>query len=199
MRHRWAIVGLMLVTPACAAILGIEDGTPRDDASVDATTVDVGVPEIGPPDVAVEAEAGPPPLTVPCGDAGPCIVGVNECCRKGSNPNFTYACVTDASACTGNNAKAIPCDRAEVCAALNGPDAAPDAAPQVCCADTVTTEAGTSLSKVVCTGQQACLNTGVIMCPPLSGPDAAPSEAGCPAPRLCKPSVVYVPGYYICQ
>ncbi len=199
MRHRWALVGLLLAAPACAAILGIEDGQPRDeDAGVDAT-VDVTVDApVDANDGATEAEAAPPPLTVPCGDAGPCVVGQTTCCRKGTNPNFSYTCLADAAACTGGTAPhAIPCDRAEICAALDA--GATDAGPGVCCADTLTTDAGTSLVKVFCTSQTNCLATGVVMCPVLSTQDAGSAEAGCAAPRLCKPSTVYVPGYNICQ
>lgn len=195
MRHRWALAGLLLVAPACAAILGIDDGTQRgDDAGgFDATVDAVDVVAI---DVVVEAEAAPPPLTVACGDAGPCVVGQTECCRKGNAPNYGYSCVADAAACTGTNPKLIPCDRAEICA---GVDAGADAGPAVCCADSFTNDSGTGLTKVFCTSQTACLATGVVMCPVASTSDAGGVEAGCPSPRLCKPSQVIVPGYLICQ
>jgi hypothetical protein len=197
MRHRWALAGILLVAPACAAILGIEDGVPREDAGIDAT-VDQGAPDVSDDaDGALEAEAAPPPLTVPCGDAAACVVGQTTCCRKGTNPNFTYGCVSDAAACTGTNPKLIPCNRAEVCAALDA--GASDAGPAVCCADSLTTDAGTSLTKVFCTSQATCLGTGFVMCPVASTQDAGSVEAGCVSPRLCRPSTIVIPGYLICQ
>lgn len=201
MRHRWALVALLLVAPACAAILGIDEGTPRGDGGVDAT-VDEGTPDVAPFDVVVadvvEAEAGPPPLTVPCGDAGPCVVGQTVCCRHGNNNNLTYACLPDAAACVGGtNPQDIPCDRAEVCIALDA-GFAPDGAPPVCCADTTTNDSGTFLNRVVCLQQQQCLNTGVIMCTPFPADGGGNADAGCPLPRTCRASQNYVPGYGIC-
>ena len=190
MRHRWLLLALLLVAPACATILGIDEGTPREDASVDAT-VDLFVPDVAVADVAdVELDAGQ--LSVPCGDAGACVVGQTTCCRKGSNPNFTYSCVAEAGACTGANPHLIPCDRAALCA---GFDAGPEGGPPVCCADTTATDAGTVLASVLCLSEKACLATGSIMCSPVV--DAG--DAGCPSPKLCKANGSFVSGYNVCQ
>ncbi|CAN5350779.1 hypothetical protein BH09MYX1_BH09MYX1_38040 [soil metagenome] len=191
MRLRWALAPALLAAPACAALLGIDDGTLRDDAGLDATVDqlagDVSI------DVTPEAEAAPPPIVVACGDAG-CAIGESVCCRHGGNANLTYACVTDAATCSGsNNPQLIPCDRAEACASV---DAGADAAPTVCCADSYTNDSGTGLTKVFCTSQTTCLGTGVVMC---ILPDAGDAGSGsCPSPRTCKPSIVIVPGYGIC-
>ncbi len=202
MRHRWALAGLLLVAPACAAILGIDEGTPREDGGVDAT-IDLGTPDVAPfdavvVDVVAEAEAGPPPLTVPCGDAGPCVVGQTVCCRKGGNNNLSFSCLANSAACTGGtNPQDIPCDRAEVCVALDA-GFGPDGAAPVCCADTTTNDSGTFLNRVVCMPQQQCLNTGVQMCTPFPSDGGGFADSGCVAPRTCRASQTYVPGYGIC-
>lgn len=201
MRHRWVLAGLLLVAPACAAILGIDEGTPRQDGGAPDATVDLGVLDVftsDVADVAIEAEAAPPPLTVPCGDAGPCVVGQTVCCRKGGNNNLSWACLPDAAACVGGtNPHDIPCDRAEVCIALDAGFGA-DGAPPVCCADTTTNDSGTFLNRVVCLQQQQCLNTGNVMCAPFPLDGGGNAEAGCPAPRTCRASQSIIVGYGIC-
>lgn len=190
MRHRWLLLAFVVAAPACATILGIDDGIPREDASVDAT-VDLTVIDVGTDVVDAPIDVPPPPLTVACGDAGDCTVGQSICCRRGAVAPFTYACVTDAAACTGTNPKFIACDKASICAGFD----AGDAGPPVCCADLNDAGGVLTLASVFCTGEKACIATGQVMCPTVS--DAG--DSGCTSPRTCKNAPAVLSGYHTCQ
>jgi hypothetical protein len=180
MRRIYAILGVSLCAVACANILGIDDGIPRnDDASVDAY-VDVMV-DVHDAAVDVPPE-GPPFSPLSCGGST-CNFAVGEaCCRTGA---AKYACVDAASSCMGGTY--IPCDRPEQCKG--------DAGPRECCTTDILTDAGTYVAtSVACVASAQCspIPTHYILC----GDNDA---ADCPDGEGCAQSVNTLPTFYICK
>lgn len=155
---------------ACASILGLDDGTPREDAGpIDATvdvtidvisstdaTPDVVAPDVG-PDVAPDAPKPFSPLS--CGSAT-CNAVTQECCRTGYGDDaspYAYGCVSDAGACKSASAILVGCDRAANCAAQGKPG-------HICCANVVVGDLATA---VTCLAPSACgADAGTIVCGP---------------------------------
>lgn len=100
MRRVWAGAATCIALAACANILGIDDGTPRDydgsieggqDAAADAAK-----------DVVVDVPFSP----LSCGASTTCNFAIGQaCCRTDAS---AYLCVSSAAACTGGTY--IPCD-----------------------------------------------------------------------------------------
>ena len=162
---------------ACAAILGIDDGTPRtDDAAVDASQGDADA--AAPADAAADAGEGGPLVPLKCGTTS-CNYAVGQsCCRTGST---SYVCLDAGVTCSGT---LIECDRPEMCPPS-------DAGPVVCCADLASTEAGAVATAVSCRLQALCAySTHVYLC----------DDAGdCLADASCLQSTVTLPTYLICK
>ena len=160
---------------ACAAILGIDDGTPRtDDAAVDASQADADAAV----DVVVDAGEGGPFVPLKCGQATCNFALGQACCRTGST---SFVCMDAGVTCSGT---LIECDRPEMCP----PD---DAGPVVCCGDLSDTEAGVVASAVSCKSEALCAySTHAYFC----------DDAGeCPADASCLQSTVTLPTYLICK
>jgi len=164
----------------CAAILGIDDGTPRTgDASADAGG-DAAGDAAG--DVREAAADHYSPLH--CGGDASCDFGSGQsCCWDGGDG---FACVGSPQAC---DAIYIPCDRPEQCAQ------AADAEPNVCCANYADTEAGAVATAVACLPASQC-NSGVqrfVLCGDDSGVECEPADAS------CGPSSYSLPTFLICK
>ncbi len=163
---------------ACANILGIDDGIPRVDASLDVGAPDGPDEGIGDADASadVEAEAAFSPLS--CGTLT-CNFALGEtCCRRDA---AAYDCVDDAAACKG--ALYIPCDRPEQCAGKE------------CCTTDTLTDAGVYIAtSVACMTAAQCepIPTHYILCGDDSGKDCADATA-------CSMSVTTLPGFLICK
>lgn len=182
MRRRAASALLVLAAAlaACADILGIDDGKPRDyDASVDTGVVDASSPDVK----ETSAPDGPfSPLS--CGTGTTCNFAIGEaCCRTGPT---TYKCVSAPGACTGTY---IPCDRASQCPQNT------DAGAMLCCTTDSVNDSGTYVADTV-----ACLPTA--QCDPepqhyiLCGDD---SGASCPPEAGCQESTTALPPFLICK
>ena len=117
---------------ACADVLGIDDGQPRDDASVPDVTIDQATPQPDASDAAPfdAADAAPPPMSpLSCGSAT-CNAYVEACCRTGVGTDaaaMSFKCVTDAADCKSNADLLVTCDRPANCEAQGHPG-------DVCCA-----------------------------------------------------------------
>jgi hypothetical protein len=166
---------------ACANILGIDDGIPRVDASLD-----VGVPD-GPDDAVsdagadVEAEAPFSPLS--CGTLTCNFAAGETCCRRDA---ASYACVDDAAACKGD--LNIPCDRPEQCGGS-------EAGPKECCTTDTLSDSGVYVAtSVACMTAAQCepIPTHYILCGDDSGKDCADATT-------CSMSVTTLPGFLICK
>lgn len=169
---------------ACANILGIDDGIPRqDDASIDAP-LDVGGFDSADAGIDVmDAGIDVPPSPLACGKAT-CNALVEVCCRKGDPLDAsgqTFACIGDAAACT--NGLVIVCDQAESCTALGHPG-------EECCA--IVPDGGSVATSTGCVASSAC--KGAFMCQP-GDDEICNVDAG----QSCKPSTATVVGYDICK
>lgn len=180
MRRVW--VGCSCIAlAACANILGIDDGTPRNyDASTeggDDAAIDVPI------DVAKDVAVDVPFSPLSCGATSTCNFAIGEaCCRTGAS---TYACVSGADACAGTY---IPCDRTSQCPAT-------DAGKELCCTTDILTDAGTYVAQSVgCHPSAQCtpIPTHYILC----GNDSA---ADCPPEAGCTPSVSTLPPFLLCK
>jgi hypothetical protein len=178
------LLALSIVPCACASLLGVEDGIPRDDASVDGAIVDSSFV----PDVVVDGNkpdtARFSPLS--CGTTT-CNAASNEaCCRTGTGDDaaaMTFKCVTSAAACDPATSVFIPCERGSNCASQD--------AGSVCCAF------GSPATSVGCS--PTCVDTGnTVVC------DVADNDGGdCPVleagPLACLPSQATLVGFTICK
>ena len=176
---RLLVVAAVVALSGCAAILGIDDGTPRtEDASADAgldAVADVAE------DVMEAAVDHYSPLH--CGSST-CDFGSGQsCCWDGG---AGYACVAAPSDCTDIY---IPCDRAEQCAQ------AADAEPHVCCANYADTEAGAIATAVACLPASACTigSSRFVLCGDDSGVECEPADAS------CGESTYSLPTFLICK
>ena len=117
---KWRLVSAVCLgvgVAPCAAILGLDDGTPRtSDAAVDAPFDAAADARDAGNDAASDAPFSP----LSCGNTD-CNLAIGEaCCRTGAT---SYQCVTSKAACAGTY---IPCDRPSQCPAT-------DAGAQTCC------------------------------------------------------------------
>ena len=174
MRRAIWILGLFACSAslvACASILGIDDGTAREDGGAVDATLDVVSADSGDegggdaaPDAIVDAGADVPvdapkpysPLS--CGSST-CNAVTQGCCRTGYGSDaspYSYVCVNDAGACTAAAALVVPCDRVANCAAQGKPGT-------VCCANRFETKA----TSVACLAPSACpIDASTILCGP---------------------------------
>lgn len=178
---------------ACASILGIDDGIPREDAGVVDAAPDVApVVDSAVPDAGTDADAAadvaidvPKPFSpLPCGSAT-CNAVTQACCRTGAGGDggYAYKCIDDAGACTGNLPVVVACASSANCTAQGKPG-------NVCCANAYNT-AATSVS---CTGPSFCpTNTFTILCGP--GDDELCMSSG----LSCASSVATIVGWNICK
>lgn len=194
MRQRLLVLGVVVLAAggtACAALLGIDDGIPRDDAGVD-VTVDAPVTADAQPDVVLDAGDGgdatvdaPKPFSpLACGSATCNAVG-EVCCRTGTggDAGYTYKCLADAGACTGTAPLTVSCDRAANCAAQGK-------VGEICCANAYQTAA----TKVSCSAPSFCpTSTFTIVCGP--GDD----EICASVALTCQTSTVTAVGWTICK
>ena len=181
---------------ACASILGIDDGLPREDGGSDAT-LDVLAGDSGgegggdaTPDVIADVGADVPvdaphsPLS--CGN-GVCNAVTQGCCRTGAGSDaspYDYVCVDDGGVCTGGSAVLVGCDRAANCTAQGKPG-------DICCANV---PISTKATAERCVAPSACsISTGTIVCGP--GDDELCTAQG----RSCLPSSVTIVGWDICR
>jgi len=188
MRRAWVIVASCGFVAACAQILGIDDGIPRtsDDASVlDASTPETTtLPDATPPPVDAPPDVPTSPLA--CG-TNTCNALVQGCCRTGDPVDAaaqSFACVTDAAACTGG--LVVTCDNATTCAALGHPG-------DVCCANVP--DGGAYATKTTCVAAAACTAAGgAILCTP-GDDEVCDVDAG----QSCLPSVQTIVGWDLCK
>lgn len=175
---------------ACAAILGIDEGIPRDDAGTADVTFDVAPPvdatAEAAPDGASDAIVDVPKPFSPlrCGSATCNALG-QVCCRTGAggDAGYAYKCIDDAGACTGNLPVVVACDRAANCAAQGKPG-------EICCANAYSSPA----TKVSCAAPSFCpTNTFTIVCGP--GDDEICVGNG----LACLSSTVTIVGWDICK
>ncbi len=172
---------------ACADILGIEDGTPREydasafDAPMDTTVLpDAKVVDVVSADVPIDVPTSP----LACGTST-CNALKEGCCRTGSFSQAdaeSFACVPSAAACDGG--LFVTCDEPANCAAQGH-------AGDVCCGvfiDGSTTVAGST----ACTTASAC--NGVFVCVP-GDDEMCAFDAG----QGCKPSSATILGWDICK
>jgi hypothetical protein len=165
---------------ACANILGIDDGIPRD------ASVDVGMQDAsdGDADAAVDAPPEAPFSPFACGTLT-CNFALGEtCCEKG---DATFDCVDGSAACKGAGSLYIPCDGPEQCVG--------DAGAKECCTTDVLTDAGTYVAtSVSCLTAAQCtpIPTHYVLCGGDSGAD-------CSDATMCEISVTTLPGFLICK
>ena len=180
---------------ACASILGIDDGIPREDGGVgDATTLDVAPADSGPgPDAARDAIAdggfdAPVDVYSPMSCGGnTCNAVTQGCCRTGNGGDaspYAYVCVNDGGACNGPAAIVVNCDRGANCAAQGQPGS-------VCCANVLINAKATG---VTCVPPSACsAEAGTVVCGP--GDDELCASQG----HACLASTVTIVGWKICK
>jgi hypothetical protein len=177
-RAGWGLLVGACAIGACADILGIDDGIPRQpDASIDASIVDAaGADAIS--DAGIDVPVSP--LT--CGTST-CNALDQACCRLGDPlvaDAESFACVSDAAACSAG--LLVTCDEAANCTALGHPG-------DVCCA--LIPDGGTAATATKCMPAPSC---GVIICEP-GDDEACDVDAG----QSCLPSIQTVLGYDICK
>ena len=164
------VAAAVFVVAACAEVLGIEDGVPREsDAAVDRS--------VSPPDSSARA------VPLACG-ASSCLAAGESCCRSSldAGPDATSAsfrCLSDAAACSGQADVLYPCDRTAGCAV-----------GRVCCAYS----SGRTGSKCVALSECAGDGGGTVLCAPDSSTECAPDSG-----LTCKPSTVTALGFYVCK
>ena len=174
--RRVVVLGVCLLA-GCADILGIDDGVPRDAATVDA-------PFDAPLDVhASDANDGGAVSPLSCGTSTCNFALGQSCCRTGAT---TFVCLDAGTACKGT---AIPCDRPEQC--TGG-----DAGPLECCTTDVLTDAGTYVATSVgCMTKAQCspIPAHYILCGDGDG------SADCPDGTSCGQSTSTLPTFLICR
>jgi hypothetical protein len=171
---RWLTVAGLLATAACADILGIDDGIPRTyDASVDGG---LDAADAGDAADAVVDKFSP----LHCGNATCNFAAGQSCCWSDAG----FGC----SATPQCDGVYIPCDRPEQCAQ------APDAEPNVCCADDTSVEGGAIATAVACLPASQCTSTFNRF--PLCGDD---SGVECQGDASCGESVFTLPTFLICK
>lgn len=159
----------------------VQDVTAQQDSQAKdtGTTKDVvdDVPIITMPD------AGPPKSQVSCGNAGPCTVPDQKCCRTG-NFNFQYNCQSAKDGCQG---LAIPCDKAQNCESLGHPN-------EVCCGHYQAQGQQTFVDQIQCRPENQCtqMNQSIILCDPNA-------MSPCPNFMQCTQSQFTIPTYYFCK
>jgi len=195
--RRWLWMSGVLASSAalaaCASILGIDDGIPREDGGPGDATLDVVVgdssgdatPDViadAAPDVPVDAPYSP----LSCG-SGACNAVTQACCRTGVGSDaspYGYVCVNDGGACLGGSAVLVGCDRAANCEAQGKPG-------DICCANV---PINTKATAARCVAPSACAaDAGTIVCGP--GDD----ELCTALSRKCLPSSVTIVGWDICR
>lgn len=187
------LLGGSSLLAACASILGIDDGIPREDAGVVDVAQEVApIVDSAPPDAGRDADASadvavdvPLPFSaLGCGSAT-CNAVTQACCRTGAggDAGYVYKCISDAGACTGNLPVVVNCDRTDNCAAQGKPG-------QICCANALNNPA----TNVACTSPSFCpTNTLTILCGP--GDDELCMSNG----LACLPSTYTIIGWKICK
>ncbi len=188
-RLLWGISLCCASFVACADILGISDGTPRDyDSSVpDVASDNTVLPDAFGPDAsdaAVDAPIDLPTSPLACGTKT-CNALKEGCCRTGSTTQAdaqAFACVATAGACDGG--LFVTCDEPVNCTAQGHPN-------DVCCA--VLNEAGTIAIGTTCTSAGSCAG-GVFVCEP-GDDEMCKFDAG----QSCKDSVSTIVGWKICK
>ncbi len=137
---------------ACASILGIDDGKPREP---DASIPDVSVPETTPDVVIVDVGVDVPTSPLVCGTST-CNALVEGCCRTSDPADasaYSFDCVSDAASCSGG--LIVTCDESANCTALGQPGT-------VCCA--VVPDGGSVATSTQCLPYLDCF--GAFMCQP---------------------------------
>ena len=170
---------------ACAEILGIDDGTPRDyDASsVDASSDKATLPDASVNDVVVDVPVDVPVSPLACGTST-CNALAESCCRRGSFTQAdaeSFACVDSGADCDGG--LLVTCDQPANCAAQGHPG-------DVCCG--VLPDGGTIATSTACVPQSAC--KGVFLCEP-GDDEMCKFDAG----QSCKASASTILGWLICK
>lgn len=189
------LIASSLGLAACASLLGLDDGVPREDAGVGDVTVDATTDVISndaTPDVTADAIADaapdvPKPFSpLACGN-GTCNAVTQACCRTGYGDDaspYAYVCVGDAGACKSASAALVGCDRASNCTAQGKPG-------QICCANVVVGDLATD---VRCVSPAACgADAGTIVCGP--GDD----ELCATQAFTCLASTYTIVGWNICK
>lgn len=197
--RRWAwVLGMLAFSgalAACASILGIDDGLPREDGGLADVTLDVipsgdsggdATPDASDGAVAdVIVDAPKPYSPLVCGN-GTCNALAQGCCRTGYGDDaspYAYVCVNDAGACKAGGAIVVGCDSVASCAAQGK-------AGTVCCANGYFNPA----TAVACVAPSACPDDAATM---LCGPG---DDELCAAHGLaCLSSVQTIVGWNICK
>lgn len=197
--RRWVwVLGVLAssgAVAACASILGLDDGLPREDGGLADVTIDVlpsgDASADATPDASADAVAdvlvdAPKPYSpIPCGNTT-CNSVTQGCCRTGYGDDaspYAYACVNDAGACKAGGSIVVGCNSVANCAAQGKPGA-------VCCANTFQNLA----TDVSCVAPSACPDdAATILCGP--GDDEL-----CAAHAFaCLPSSYTIVGWNICK
>lgn len=183
-------MGILLVAcssvAACADILGIDDGIPREfDASiVDSASDTTTLPDAPVVDVAIDVPVDVPVSPLACGTAK-CNAVNQACCRTG-NPSQadaeSFACVNSPSECDGG--LVVVCDEPANCAAQGHPGT-------VCCG-VLPDSGGTIATTTACVAPGAC--NGVLLCEP-GDDEMCKLDAG----QGCYPSSATILGWLICK
>jgi len=170
---------------ACANILGIDDGNPResDGATTDSSVPDVtSLPDVTEPDVVVEAAPDVPVSPLACGDAS-CNAITEACCRTGSASQAdaeSFACAPADASCAGLR---VTCDESANCTALGHPG-------EECCA--VLPDGGSVAIGTACVAAGTC--STVTLCEP-GDDEVCNADAG----KSCNPSSSTILGWEICK
>jgi len=174
-----AIVFWCVSAFACADILGIDDGKPRQyDASIDSPA------ETSPLDVKAN-DAPPPPMSpLVCGTST-CNAITQACCRTG-NPSAadaqSFACIPSGDTCDGG--LLVVCDEPKNCTAQGHPG-------DECCA--LVPEGGSIAYATACVKPGACA-ANALLCEP-GDDEMCNFEAG----QTCAASVATVIGWDLCK
>lgn len=184
-----AMCGLLVAASsiyACATLLGIDDGVPRQqDSSVgdSSSTPEAGADVVNDVGADVASDVVVPVSPLACGTST-CNALVEGCCRSGDPADASaesFGCVSDAAACKGG--LVVTCDETANCTALGH-------LGDVCCA--VIPDSGNAATSTVCMPFASC--TGAIMCRP-GDDEACDVDAG----QSCLPSAQTILGYDICK
>jgi hypothetical protein len=165
---------------ACATLLGIDDGKPRE---LDSSIADASAAETTPDVVVVDVGVDVPVSPLVCGTST-CNAFVEGCCRT-SDPSdasaYAFDCVSDAASCKGG--LVVTCDESANCTALGH-------AGTECCA--VVPDGGSVATSTQCLPYLDCF--GAFMCQP-GDDEVCDPDAG----QSCLPSVSTILGYTICK
>ena len=183
---------------ACASILGVDDGLPREDGGLGDVTLDVipagdasgdatGDATLADADAGADVivDAPKPYSPLPCGQ-DTCNAVTQGCCRKGDGSDaspYTYGCVSDAGACKAGGDIVVGCNSVANCEALGKPGT-------VCCANGYYNPA----TAVACVAPSACPDdAATVLCGP--GDDELCAALG----YSCLSSVQTIGGWNICK